>query len=99
MKLSSINYLDCGAALPHVTIEALAAHAEGLICLTGGADGPLGALIRDGHARRAPAPSPSGWRRSFPARLYVEMQRHPENGAPRTPAEEATEPGLVDARL
>ncbi len=94
LKLSSINYLDCGAALPHVTLETLAAHAEGLICLTGGAEGPLGQLIRDGHdaKARALAAELAG---VFPGRLYVEIQRHPENGAPRTPVEAASEPGLV----
>ncbi len=94
MKLSSINYLDCGSALPHVTLDALAGHAEGLICLAGGADGPLGALINDGHAPRARALA-ERLATLFPGRLYVEIQRHPENGAPRTPAEAATEPGLV----
>ena len=53
MQLSSLNYLGCGAAEPHVTLAALEAHAAGLICLTGGADGPLGALLADGHAPRA----------------------------------------------
>ena len=84
MRLSSRNYLDCGAALPHVTLAQLAAHAEGLICLTGGAEGPLGALIRDGHAPRARALA-EHLAALFPGRLYVEIQRHPENGAPRTP--------------
>ncbi|HET9067970.1 MAG TPA: DNA polymerase III subunit alpha, partial [Amaricoccus sp.] len=94
MKLSSRNYLDCGNALPHVTLAQLAAHAEGLICLAGGADGPLGALIEEGHAPRARALA-GELAALFPGRLYVEIQRHPENGAPRTPREEATEPGLV----
>ena len=94
MKLSSFNYLDCGAALPHVTLEALATHAAGLICLTGGAEGPLGQLIRESHGPRARALA-ERLAGLFPGRLYVEVQRHPENGAPRTPLEEATEPGLV----
>ena len=84
MKLSSLNYLDCGAALPHVTLAALAAHAAGLICLTGGAEGPLGQLIREGHGPRARALA-ERLAALFPGRLYVEIQRHPENGAPRTP--------------
>ncbi len=93
-KLSSANYLDCGAALPHVTMEALAAHADGLICLTGGAEGPLGALLREGHRDRARALA-ERLAGMFPDRLYVEIQRHPENGAQRTPVEAAAEPGLV----
>ena len=94
MRLSSLNYLDCGNELPHVPLDALAAHAEGLICLTGGADGPLGRMIRDGHGARARALA-ERLAALFPDRLYIEIQRHPENGAPRTPAEEASEPGLV----
>jgi len=94
MRLSSLNYLGCGAAEPHVPLAALEAHAAGLICLTGGTDGPLGALIADGHAPRARALA-ERLAAIFPGRLYVELQRHPVDGAPRTPVEEATEPGLV----
>ncbi len=94
MRLSSLNYLACGAAEPHVTLAALEAHASGLICLTGGADGPLGHLIADGHAPRARALA-ERLAALFPGRLYVEVQRHPVDGAARTADEEATEPGLV----
>jgi DNA polymerase-3 subunit alpha len=94
MRLSSLNYLGSGAALPHVSVGVLAEHAEGLICLTGGAEGPLGHLLRDGQPGRARALA-ERLGAMFPGRLYVEIQRHPENGAPRTAGEEATEPGLV----
>jgi DNA polymerase-3 subunit alpha len=94
LKLSSANYLDGGAAHPHVGLDVLAAHAGGLICLTGGAEGPLGQLVRDGHPERARALA-ARLAAIFPDRLYVEIQRHPENGAPRTPVEMASEPGLV----
>ena len=94
MRLSSTNFLDSAAAAPHVTLEALEAHSDGLICLTGGAAGPLGALLADRQPGRAEALA-LRLARVFPDRLYVEIQRHPENGAPRTPAEAATEPGLV----
>ncbi|MFT3973642.1 MAG: DNA polymerase III subunit alpha [Amaricoccus sp.] len=94
LKLSSSAYLDCGAELPHVSLETLADHAGGIICLTGGAQGPLGALLREGHPERAKALA-GRLAAIFPGRLYVEVQRHPENGAPLTPVEEATEPGLV----
>ena len=95
MRLSTINYLDAVGVEPHVPIAALEAHSAGLICLTGGAEGPVGQLIRDGQPGRAR----DLLRRLaglFPGRLYVEIQRHPENGAPRTPAEAATEPALVE---
>ena len=94
LALSSSNYLDAGEALPHVTLERLGAHAGGLICLTGGAGGPLGAMIAEGHGAKARALA-GRLAEMFPGRLYVEVQRHPENGDPRTPAEAATEPGLV----
>ncbi|PZQ50456.1 MAG: DNA polymerase III subunit alpha [Rhodovulum sulfidophilum] len=94
LHLSSINYLDCGAAAPHVPIAALEAHAAGLICLTGGAEGPVGQLIRDGQPGKA-RDLLARLAGIFPDRLYVEVQRHPMNGAPRTLAEAATEPGLV----
>jgi DNA polymerase-3 subunit alpha len=94
MALSSASYLDAGDALPHLPIATLAAHAGGLICLTGGAGGPLGALIAEGQPARARALAVR-LAELFPGRLYVEIQRHPEGEAPRTAAEEATEPGLV----
>ena len=37
-----------GGALPHVTVDELEAHAEGLICLTGGPLGPVGLLVAQG---------------------------------------------------
>ncbi len=94
MKLTSINYLDCGSAEPHIPLAALERHAEGLICLTGGAGGAVGQLIE----ARQPAKARALVERlmlSFPDRLYVEIERHPENGTRRTRLETATEPGLV----
>jgi DNA polymerase-3 subunit alpha len=94
MALSTANFLECGEALPHLPLEALAERTQGLICLTGGAGGPLGRLLRDGQEAAAEALA----RRLdalFPGRLYVEVQRHPEGGAPRTAEEAETEPGLV----
>ncbi len=49
MRLSSHAYLDNDGADPHVTMAMLADHCEGLICLTGGAFGPVGRLLRDGR--------------------------------------------------
>ena len=46
MELSSLAYLEAGDAPHHVTVEALEAFAEDVICLTGGALGPLGRLVR-----------------------------------------------------
>ncbi|MEM0944971.1 MAG: DNA polymerase III subunit alpha, partial [Pseudomonadota bacterium] len=94
MALSSKAYLETDAgALPHVPLAALEAHAEGVICLTGGAGGPLGALIQAGRDAGALAGRLAA---SYPGRFYVEIQRHGTGETLRTPAEAATEPGLVD---
>ena len=96
MALSSSAFLDTDTTqLPHVTLEALAARAQGLICLTGGAGGPLGKLLQ---ANRRPAAEALAKRLAgmFPNRLYVEIQRHGSGGPLRTPPEEASEPGLID---
>ncbi|MEO1423078.1 MAG: DNA polymerase III subunit alpha [Pseudomonadota bacterium] len=95
MKLSTCAYLDSGEALPHLTLDELAQHAEGLICLTGGAEGPVGHLIREGQGPKARALT-ERLAAMFADRLYIEIQRHPVDGARRTEAEAASEPGLVE---
>jgi DNA polymerase III alpha subunit len=62
IKLASDYYLLNTETAPHLPLDLLRAHADGLICLTGGADGPLGRLIRD-------KPSPTAPRRSLADRL------------------------------
>jgi len=74
MLLSSSAYLECEAE-PHVTLAQLAAHSDGLICLTGGALGPLGRLLRQGR-RDAAAAMLGEMAAIYPQRLYVELQRH-----------------------
>ncbi|MDA0963173.1 MAG: PHP domain-containing protein, partial [Proteobacteria bacterium] len=49
MQLNSRLYLDKAGQMPQVTLSELAAHAGGLICLTGGADGPVGRLLQAGQ--------------------------------------------------
>jgi DNA polymerase-3 subunit alpha len=95
MKLNSKLYLREGGALPHVTPAELAAHAGGLICLTGGAEGAIGRLLRDGQAPRAAALL-ADLACAFPGRLYVELQRHPGPLGPLTEAEAATEDAFLD---
>ena len=41
--------------LPQVTLDELAPHDAGLICLTGGPDGPVGRLLRQGQRPTAEA--------------------------------------------
>jgi DNA polymerase-3 subunit alpha len=95
MKLNSCLYLRGDGSLPHVLVSELAAHADGLICLTGGPDGPVGRLLQAGQGGKAEALM----RRLaaiYPDRLYVELQRHPSEGGQYTAAEQATERGHVD---
>ena len=76
MELSSRAYLDTDASeTPHVSETVLLDHAAGIIALTGGATGPLGALICEGHGATARAIL-KRMQGAFGDRLYVEVQRH-----------------------
>ena len=95
MKLNSCLYLDAGGELPQVTVDELADYADGLICLSGGPDGPVGRLLQAGQ--RAKAEALIGRLAAiYPDRLYVELQRHPGDGGQVTEAERATERGFVE---
>jgi DNA polymerase-3 subunit alpha len=94
MKLNSCLYIDKGGQLPQVTLDELAAHCAGLICLTGGAEGPVGRLLQAGQEGKARALL-QRMAAIWPDRLYVELQRHPGEGGQTTEAERATEPGLL----
>ncbi len=94
MKLSSCLYVDKGGQLPQVTLEELADRSDGLICLTGGPDGPVGMLLQQGQ-RPAAEVLVDQLVAMFPDRLYIELQRHPgEDGQPE--AERLTERGHVE---
>ncbi|MDW4549537.1 DNA polymerase III subunit alpha [Defluviimonas sp. D31] len=95
MKLNSCLYLREDGALPHVTAEELETHAEGLICLTGGPDGPVGRFLQAGQGPKAEALM-KRLAAAFPDRLYVELQRHPGEGGQYTEAERLTERGHVE---
>ncbi len=73
----------------HVALAALAAHAGGLVALSGGPRGPVDRAIAAGQADLASARL-DRLAEMFGDRLYVELQRH------GTPAEEMVEPHLVD---
>ena len=91
MKLNSALYLRGDGSLPHVTCDDLAAHGGGLICLTGGPDGPLGRLLQAGSQAKAEALL-ARLAAIYPDRLYVELQRHPVEGGP-LPGARASERG------
>ncbi|WP_085793473.1 DNA polymerase III subunit alpha [Roseivivax jejudonensis] len=94
MKLNSCLYLRGDGELAHVTLDELDRHAEDVICLSGGPDGPAGLLLRQG-SRGAAEALMVRMHAAFGDRLYVELQRHPgEDGAPE--AERLTERGFVE---
>ncbi len=95
MKLNSCLYLDKAGALPEVTLDELAAHSEGLICLTGGADGPVGRFLQAGQKTKAEALL-ARLAAMYPKRLYVELQRHPGPGDRLPEAEALCERGFVE---
>ena len=76
-------------AQPHLTLEELMENTEGLILLTGGAEGILGRPILNGHPEFAEEILKK-LEASFPGRTYMEIQRH------GTDKENKTEPTFLD---
>lgn len=95
MSLSTCLYMREGSALPHVTLDELAARADGLICLSGGALGPLGQLVGSGQLPDARA-LVERLAAIYPGRLYIEVQRHRDGGGQPMPVEAASEGGMID---
>ena len=79
LALNSALYLRSDGELPHVTVTELTDHADGVICLTGGPDGPLGRLLQAGQTPHAEALTQT-LAAAFQDRLYIELQRHPGDG-------------------
>jgi DNA polymerase-3 subunit alpha len=87
--LSSASYLSPASDRePSVFWDLVAEHAEGLILLSGGPDGPVDPLFAQGKAADGEA-ALAKMRAAFGDRFYVELQRH------GLPAEAVAEPGLV----
>ena len=94
MKLNSCLYIDASGQLPQITLNDLRTYSADLICLSGGASGPVGKLLQTSQIPAAKA-FMTQLSEIFPNRLYVEIQRHPtENGLPD--AEQQTEAGFVE---
>jgi DNA polymerase III subunit alpha len=90
MKLASCAFFDPGEdEPPHIQIERLEAHGEGLIALTGGPQGPINQALGEGQAEIALARL-GRLEKIFGDRLYVEIQRH------GLKHEIETEPALLD---
>ncbi len=74
---------------PHVTLSELGGHTDGLICLTGGAEGALARLLSEDR-QQAASDYCAQLEALFPQRLYVELARR--NNA----TEDAAEAGLIE---
>ena len=78
MKLMSRAYLHSDAdADPAIALKDLLEHNEGLIVLTGGANGPIARLVLAGEEEAAKQLT-SALKEVFQDRLYVEISRHNE---------------------
>jgi len=76
MKLTSRAFLETeGTDAPHITLSDLEKWGDGLICLTGGPDGPVNKLLVDGQRDKAKLVT-QRLSTIFSGRLYVELQRH-----------------------
>ncbi|MDQ2805246.1 MAG: PHP domain-containing protein, partial [Pseudomonadota bacterium] len=88
-RLSSQGFLDTDPGLkPQLGHDTLAAHAAGLILLTGSGTGRIARLLADGQRREAERLL-GCLAEAFPDRTVVELHRH------RTASEAAIEPGLI----
>jgi DNA polymerase III subunit alpha len=90
MKLSSSSFLDVSDnSEPHVTWAKLAACADGLMCLSGGPEGPLNDAVVQGQMPLAEQQALQ-LKTLFGDRFYIELQRH------GTEKERGAEQGLID---
>lgn len=94
MRMVSAAYLtNENGGTAHVNFKTLRQYNEGLIALTGGPTGPVGALLLDGQT--APAEEILLLLKDiFGDRLYIELQRHQDGEIGEK--EDRTEDGFVD---
>ncbi|MFC2953264.1 DNA polymerase III subunit alpha [Marinicaulis aureus] len=90
LKITSEAFLNSRSDEgPCAGLDFLKTHAGDMICLTGGYDGPIDRLLREDRKDEARA-ALEKLMRLFPARLYVEVQRHAARD------EESIEEALID---
>jgi len=90
LKLSSHAFLKTEAGeTAQVPFDILEKHSDGIICLTGGAGGPLGRLILSDQDEDA-VDLLHRLKAAFEGCLYMEIQRH------ETEAEQRTEPRFLE---
>ena len=90
VKLVSRSFLETGSdQRAHISFELLSELNNGLICLSGGLDGPLDLAILDNKANVADQKA-IGLKELFGDRFYIELQRMALEG------EDKREPKLLD---
>ena len=94
MHLSRIMYMREDGSR-HVNMDEIRHHSDDVICLTGGPSGPLANLILQGAEQDAFALL-STLKGVFGDRLYVEIQRHPDEDGVVPRAEADTEEAMID---
>ena len=88
-RLSSRGFLDTDPTLkPQLSLEAIGAHAGGLILLTGGTTGPIGRLLGEGQQTEADRLA-RALAEVFDERMVIELHRH------GLPIERAIEPAVI----
>ena len=86
-KITSDAFLRSAAEDgPCAALSWLEGRSDGVICLTGGYDGPVDRLLREGRGADARA-ALEKLAALFPDRLYVELQRHQARAADSVEAE------------
>ena len=87
LKITSDAFLRSAAEDgPCAALSWLEGRSDGVICLTGGYDGPVDRLLREGRGADARA-ALEKLAALFPDRLYVELQRHQARAAESVEAE------------
>ncbi len=88
-RLSSQGFLDTDPSLkPQQSWDRIAAHAGGLILLTGGTTGPLGRMLAEGQKAEAERLL-AMMMEAFPGRTMIELHRHGID------TDRAIEPGMI----
>lgn len=95
LKLNSKMYLDQDKLVPFMSLGELKDFQEGLICLTGGSEGPGGLLLRDESYTEAKK-LVSELAGIFSSGVYQEIQRHTFDDSTCTLNELKTESGFID---
>ncbi len=98
MKLSTIGYLEHEQSDPFIEFNDLELYGNGLICLSGGAPGPLGQVLLSPQ-NNSIDDIVNRFLAIFGDRFYLELQRHPSLNDLKTIEEGITEPIFLELAL